>query len=208
MVCTSNARTADLGVLGRFDVTSDLRLHACRKADGSDPTAPDEDVLDEGPPSGGAQPNDCSTRTRTSSSRCSRRRSRRSPRCSTTTSRTTPWASGSSSPRWSASPCQRFPELPANRRLCQVLVRVWSRAFCTHLQPHRIHYEISGGEEIRTPGQLAPSAVFKTAALDHSATPPEVRDGVRLAPLSASVSPRGKARSSLTRRRAGTIALQ
>ena len=33
-----------------------------------------------------------------------------------------------------------------------------------------------GGEEIRTPGQLAPSAVFKTAALDHSATPPAHHD--------------------------------
>ena len=29
-----------------------------------------------------------------------------------------------------------------------------------------------GGEEIRTPGGLASTAVFKTAALDHSATPP------------------------------------
>ncbi len=35
--------------------------------------------------------------------------------------------------------------------------------------------ETSGGEGIRTPGQLAPSAVFKTAAIDHSATPPSAR---------------------------------
>ncbi len=34
----------------------------------------------------------------------------------------------------------------------------------------------SGGEEIRTPGGLASTAVFKTAALDHSATPPEDED--------------------------------
>ncbi len=30
----------------------------------------------------------------------------------------------------------------------------------------------SGGEGIRTPGTLADTAVFKTAAFDHSATPP------------------------------------
>jgi integrase len=39
----------------------------------------------------------------------------------------------------------------------------------------------SGGEGIRTPGGVAPTAVFKTAALDHSATPPSVRPhGCRL----------------------------
>jgi integrase len=33
--------------------------------------------------------------------------------------------------------------------------------------------DFSGGEGIRTPGGVTPTAVFKTAALDHSATPPE-----------------------------------
>ncbi len=33
--------------------------------------------------------------------------------------------------------------------------------------------QTSGEKGIRTPGQLAPSAVFKTAALDHSAISPE-----------------------------------
>ncbi len=32
-----------------------------------------------------------------------------------------------------------------------------------------------GGGGIRTPGRLAPPTVFKTAAIDHSATPPEGR---------------------------------
>lgn len=36
----------------------------------------------------------------------------------------------------------------------------------------RFSNDFSGGEEIRTLGSLARSAVFKTAAFDHSATPP------------------------------------
>jgi hypothetical protein len=31
---------------------------------------------------------------------------------------------------------------------------------------------VGGGGGIRTPGELTPPAVFKTAAIDHSATPP------------------------------------
>ena len=34
------------------------------------------------------------------------------------------------------------------------------------------HAVFSGGEGIRTPGTVAGTAVFKTAAFDHSATPP------------------------------------
>jgi hypothetical protein len=34
--------------------------------------------------------------------------------------------------------------------------------------------KIGGGGGIRTPGELAPPTVFKTAAIDHSATPPQV----------------------------------
>src|SRR4051794_9995167 len=40
-----------------------------------------------------------------------------------------------------------------------------------HFSGGRVHF--SGGEGIRTPGTLASTAVFKTAAFDHSATPPE-----------------------------------
>jgi hypothetical protein len=34
---------------------------------------------------------------------------------------------------------------------------------------------LGGGGGIRTPGGVSPTAVFKTAAIDHSATPPHVR---------------------------------
>jgi hypothetical protein len=40
------------------------------------------------------------------------------------------------------------------------------------MPPSAFPNDISGGEGIRTPGTLASSAVFKTAAFDHSATPP------------------------------------
>ena len=33
---------------------------------------------------------------------------------------------------------------------------------------------MSGGSRIRTHGELAPPAVFKTAALNHSAIPPKI----------------------------------
>jgi hypothetical protein len=37
------------------------------------------------------------------------------------------------------------------------------------------YYNMSGGEGgIRTPGGLSPTAVFKTAAIDHSATSPKL----------------------------------
>jgi hypothetical protein len=35
--------------------------------------------------------------------------------------------------------------------------------------------KIFGGAEIRTLGGLTPTTVFKTAALDHSATPPKLK---------------------------------
>src|SRR5205809_6645733 len=40
-----------------------------------------------------------------------------------------------------------------------------------------------GGGEIRTHGELAPTAVFKTAAFDRSATPPELGNADKHRPL-------------------------
>jgi hypothetical protein len=40
------------------------------------------------------------------------------------------------------------------------------------LRPHRRNPHFGGGGEIRTHGWLAPSPVFKTGALNRSATPP------------------------------------
>src|SRR5579872_3327715 len=39
----------------------------------------------------------------------------------------------------------------------------------------KIRCLFSGGEGIRTPGTVAGTAVFKTAAFDHSATPPSIQ---------------------------------
>jgi hypothetical protein len=48
----------------------------------------------------------------------------------------------------------------------------------------------SGGRGgIRTHGGLAPTAVFKTAALNHSATPPEAEKTLRLYALSKTAAP-------------------
>ena len=40
---------------------------------------------------------------------------------------------------------------------------------------------VGGGGGIRTPGGLAPTTVFKTVAINHSATPPKPESGTRLA---------------------------
>jgi hypothetical protein len=58
-----------------------------------------------------------------------------------------------------------------------------------------------GGGGIRTPGELAPSTVFKTAAIDHSATPPQGRTSRSRLPLpcrlsKASLSAAASSRSS------------
>ncbi len=44
-------------------------------------------------------------------------------------------------------------------------------------------HENGGGGEIRTHGRVTPTAVFKTAALNRSATPPSLQ--VRMIPFSA-----------------------
>jgi integrase len=69
-----------------------------------------------------------------------------------------------------------LPELPVSKRVSKsvqgspvdTLARSNFAAF---------HGTFSGGEGIRTPGGVAPTAVFKTAAFDHSATPPESTAG-------------------------------
>ena len=39
---------------------------------------------------------------------------------------------------------------------------------------YALKIDIIGGAEIRTLGGLTPTTVFKTAAIDHSATPPKI----------------------------------
>jgi hypothetical protein len=59
----------------------------------------------------------------------------------------------------------------------------WYRKWDRDFRPSNFHCKLmmvsligGGGGGIRTPGRLAPSTVFKTAAIDRSATPPRDQD--------------------------------
>ena len=55
----------------------------------------------------------------------------------------------------------------------------------------RLYVAYGGGRGIRTPGRLAPTTVFKTVAINHSAIPPQVflaRDRLGIKPLYHAVS--------------------
>jgi hypothetical protein len=59
---------------------------------------------------------------------------------------------------------RRAPSAPSRAAAQSLTVRPWT--------PSALTVGLGGGEGIRTPGTLASTAVFKTAAIDHSATPP------------------------------------
>jgi hypothetical protein len=72
--------------------------------------------------------------------------------------------------------------------------RTKSRTKCCNHHPEKFN-DFSGGEGIRTPGTLASTAVFKTAALDRSATPPSTGSDAKtcsMVSLPSSVESRGR----------------
>ncbi len=97
------------------------------------------------------------------------------------------------------------PAQDARRRLGREIGGWWRSQFCSELAegvgfepperawrahplslwvrnpPPRAREEIGGGGGIRTHGELAPTPVFKTGALNRSATPPAERDAPRAA---------------------------